>query len=58
LSEKILEKSKIKFKNGLTSSTELSQLENQYLQAYGSYVASVMQLLQADLKLKKAMGKL
>jgi outer membrane protein TolC len=58
LAEKILEKSKIKFNNGLTSSTELSQLESQYLQTYGSYVASVMQLLQANLKLKKAMGKL
>jgi outer membrane protein len=58
LAEKILEKSKIKFNNGLTSSTELSQLESQYLQTYGSYVGSVMQLLQADLKLKKAMGEL
>jgi outer membrane protein TolC len=58
LAEKILGKSKIKFNNGLTSSTELSQLETQYLQTYGSYVASVMQLLQADLKLKKAMGEL
>jgi outer membrane protein TolC len=58
LAVKILEKSKIKFNNGLTSSTELSQLETQYLQTYGSYVASVMQLLQADLKLKKTMGNL
>lgn len=58
LAEKILEKSKIKFNNGLTSSTELSQLESQYLETYGSYVGSVMQLLQAELKLKKAMGNL
>lgn len=58
LAEKILEKSKIKFNNGLTSSTELSQLETQYIQTHGAYVASVMQLLQADLKLKKAMGTL
>ena len=35
LAEKILEKSKIKFNNGLTSSTELSQLETQYIQSYG-----------------------
>lgn len=58
LAAKILEKSKIKFNNGLTSSTELSQLETQYIQTYGAYVASVLQLLQADLKLKKAMGTL
>lgn len=58
LAEKILNKSKIKFSNGLSSSTELSQLETQYLQTYGAYVASVMQLLQADLQLKKALGSL
>lgn len=58
LAEKILEKSKIKFNNGISSSTELSQLETQYIQTHGAYVASVMQLLQADLKLKKAMGTL
>jgi outer membrane protein len=58
LSERILEKSKIKFNNGLTSSTELSQLESQYIEAHGAYIGSVLELLQADLKLKKAMGKL
>lgn len=58
LAERILRKTKIKFSNGLISSTELSQLESQYLETYGAYVASVMQLLQADLQLKKALGKL
>lgn len=58
LAESILKKTKIKFSNGLTSSTELSQLESQYLQTYGAYVASVMQLLQADLQLRKALGTL
>lgn len=58
LAERILDKTKIKFSNGLSSSTELSQLETQYLQTYGAYVASVMQLLQADLQLKKARGTL
>ncbi len=58
LAEKILEKSKIKFNNGLTSSTELSQLETQYIQAYGAYISSTMQLLQAELNLKKAAGQL
>ncbi len=58
LAEKILNKSKIKFNNGLTSSTELSQLETQYIQAYGSYIASTLQLLQAQVALKKAAGDL
>ncbi len=58
LSEKILDKSKIKFQNGLISSTELAQLETQYIQTYGAYVGSTMQLLQAHQKLKKAAGEL
>ncbi|MFW6309605.1 MAG: TolC family protein [Prolixibacteraceae bacterium] len=58
LSEKILNKSKIKFQNGLISSTELAQLETQYIQTYGAYVGSTMQLLQAHQKLKKAAGEL
>lgn len=58
LAERILEKSKIKFNNGMTSSTELSQLESQYIQTHGAYIASILQVLQADLQLKKAMGTL
>lgn len=58
LSEKILDKSKIKFQNGLISSTELAQLETQYIQSYGAYVGSTMQLLQAFQKLEKATGEL
>lgn len=58
LAEKIREKSKIKFNNGIISSTELSQIETQYLQSYGAYIASTLQVLQTDLKLKKATGNL
>jgi outer membrane protein TolC len=58
LAERILEKSTIKFNNGMTSSTELSQLESQYIQTHGAYIASILQVLQADLQLKKAMGTL
>ena len=58
LAEKILDKTKIKFKNGITSSTELSQIETQYIQSHGSYIASTLQLLQAKLKLQKATGNL
>ena len=58
LAERILEKSTIKFNNGMTSSTELSQLESQYIQTHGAYIASILIVLQADLKLKKAMGTL
>lgn len=58
LAEKIREKTKIKFNNGISGSTELSQIETQYIQAYGAFIGSTMQLLLSDLKLKKALGKL
>lgn len=58
LAEKILNKSKIKFQNGISSSSELSQMETQYIQSHGAYIGSTLQLLQADLKLKKAKGNL
>jgi outer membrane protein len=54
----ILDKTKIKFNNGISSSAELSQQESQYIGAFQALVASTMQLLQADLKLKKSAGAL
>ncbi len=58
LALKIRDKTKIKFNNGISSSTELSQTETQFITAYQSLVASTLQLLQADLKLKKTTGNL
>lgn len=58
LAKGILEKTKIKFNNGISSSAELSQLETQYINSFQALVSSTMQLLQADLKLKKAIGAL
>jgi len=58
LAKGILDKTKIKFNNGISSSTELSQIETQYINSVQAYIASTMQLLQADLKLKKAAGSL
>ena len=58
LAKGILDKTKIKFNNGISSSAELSQLETQYINSFQALVASTMQLLQADLKLKKAVGAL
>ncbi|MEZ5104615.1 MAG: TolC family protein [Draconibacterium sp.] len=58
LAERIRTKTKIKFDNGMSTSTELTQIENQYIDAYRALVNSTLQLLQADLKLKKATGSL
>ena len=58
LAQSILDKTKIKFNEGMVSSAELSQQETQYITAFQALVASTMELLQADLKLKKAAGAL
>lgn len=58
LAERIRSKTKIKFDNGISTSTELTQIENQYIDAYRALVSSTLQLLQADLKLKKVAGML
>lgn len=58
LARGILDKTKIKFNNGISSSAELSQLETQYINSFQALVNSTMQLLQSDLKLKKAVGAL
>ena len=58
LAERIRNKTKIKFDNGISTSTELTQIENQYIDAYRALVNSTLQLLQADIKLKKVTGSL
>jgi outer membrane protein len=58
LAKSILDKSHIKFNNGMISSAELSQQESQYITSFQSMVTSTLQLLQADLTLKKTAGAL
>ena len=58
LAKSILDKSQIKFNNGMISSAELSQQESQYINNFQAMVTSTLQLLQADLNLKKAAGAL
>ncbi|MCK3683715.1 TolC family protein [Maribellus sp. YY47] len=58
LAQSILDKTHIKFNNGMISSAELSQQETQYINAFQALVTSTLQLLQADLKLRKAAGAL
>lgn len=58
LAKNIKDKTQIKFNNGMVSSAELSQQETQFINSFQALVSSTMQLLQADLKLKKAIGAL
>ena len=56
LAEKIKNKSLIKYKEGLASSLDLIQTENQYLTTQGNYIQSIIQLLNAKADLDKVLN--
>ncbi|RMG83566.1 MAG: TolC family protein [Bacteroidetes bacterium] len=58
LAEKILNKTIIKYKEGMASGIELTQAENQHIAAQANYIASVVQLLNAKVELDKILNKL
>jgi outer membrane protein TolC len=53
LAFKIYDKSIIKFKEGMISSLELTQAQNQYLQAQSNYFTSIIEMSSAYSKLEK-----
>jgi len=57
LAEKIFTKTNEKYKEGLVSSFELTQANNQVLQAQGNYVQSLLQLLNTKDELQKALNQ-
>ena len=57
LAKTIQEKTATKFKEGIASSMELTQAENQNFTAQGNYIQSIYQLLNAKAKLDKALNK-
>jgi outer membrane protein TolC len=57
LAEKIFNKTNQKYKEGLVSSFELTQANNQVLQAQGNYVQSLLQLLNTKDELQKALNQ-
>lgn len=54
LAERIREKTRIKYQEGISSSFELDQIENQYLQAEGQRINATLSLLNALTEFKKA----
>lgn len=58
LATRIYDVSLIKFQKGLINSTELSQIESQYVDAELSYIESTLNLLQAHIELQKILSKL
>ncbi|MFA6404329.1 MAG: TolC family protein [Salinivirgaceae bacterium] len=57
LSKRILNKSMIKFSNGVISSTELTQIQNQYLTTQSNYYQSLQELISSKNKLEKFLSK-
>lgn len=56
LAEKIYNTTRTKFKEGLASSFELTQSENQWLESQGSYINAMLQLLNAKSELDQALN--
>jgi len=56
LSKKIYDRTVIKYREGLSSSFELTQNQNQFLTSQSNYFRAMADLLTAQTKLKKAMG--
>ena len=56
LSSEIYRKQNVKFKEGLGTSFELSQAENQLYEAQTKYYQAAIELIQAKVQLDKAKG--
>jgi outer membrane protein TolC len=57
LSERIRNRTLRKYQEGLASSLELTQAENQYLEAERSYISAILNVLNAKEALEYALGK-
>ncbi|MDG2331167.1 MAG: TolC family protein [Flavobacteriales bacterium] len=53
IAERILNSGQIKFKEGIISSTDFTQIENQFIQAQSDYINSAYQMLKSKLELDK-----
>jgi outer membrane protein TolC len=56
LAQRIKDKTNTKYKEGLSSSLELAQAENQYLTAQGNYIQSLLNVLNGKTELDKALN--
>jgi len=56
LAKRISERMLVKYKEGLSSSLDYTQAQNQYLTAEGNYINALFQVLQAKAALDKAYG--
>jgi outer membrane protein TolC len=58
IAKRIYEKTLIKFNEGISTSTDLSNIEEQYLNSHTAYINSTLNLLNSKLAFDKALGKL
>ncbi len=58
ISRKVVRVTKVKYDEGMVSSLELTQVNNQYLQVLGNYTASMVELLNAKIKIDLLMNKI
>jgi outer membrane protein len=56
LSKKIYDRTLIKYKEGMSSSMELTQVQNQYLTTQSAYFNAMLELLSANAKLNKLLS--
>ena len=57
LAQRIYNKTKIKYEEGISTSLELTQANNQLLQSQTSYISAAVQLIQAKSNLDKALNQ-
>jgi outer membrane protein TolC len=55
--QRIYDKSKIKYNNGIITSSDLAVTESQFITAQANWVSSAMQLFTAKINYDKAIGK-
>ncbi len=58
VAKRIYDKTRTKFKNGLATSTELSQNEGQYIQSQISFIQATLNVLDSFIQYRKALGRL
>ena len=58
IAKRIYEKTLIKYNEGISTSTDLSSIEEQYLNSHTAYINSTLQLLNSKIAFDKALGKL
>ncbi|MCH8546831.1 MAG: TolC family protein, partial [Cryomorphaceae bacterium] len=57
LAKKILDNTRVKYREGISSSLDLSQAENQFLETERNYINALLQLVSARAKLERLTGK-